>query len=166
MREVVVAGGCFWGVEAYYRRLKGVLKTEVGYSQGSCDHTTYNAVCQGEDSFVEVCKISYNEQVLSLEKIIEHLFRFIDPTSLNQQGPDKGIQYRTGVYYTEEQDLEIILEALKKRQESYEKALVVECEAVVNYCSAENYHQSYLEKNPYGYCHVNLSLLSPEECEN
>jgi len=163
VKEIVIAGGCFWGVEAYFRRLKGIEHTQVGYSQGMKDMTDYKEVCRGEFDFVEVCKIEYDETVVGLLEIITHMFRFIDPTSLNRQGADVGVQYRTGVYTTSEDESREVKAILKNLQERYVKPIVVEVERVRNFVKAENYHQEYLEKNPNGYCHVDLKLLKEFE---
>ncbi|MCX5774698.1 MAG: peptide-methionine (S)-S-oxide reductase MsrA [Fusobacteria bacterium] len=163
MREIVIAGGCFWGVEAYFRRLKGIENSEVGYSQGQKNETDYKEVCSGVQNFVEVCKLFYDEKEVKLEKIITHMFRFIDPTSENMQGADVGVQYRTGVYTANDRESDEVREILKKMQKNYHKRIVLEVETVRNYVSAENYHQDYLEKNPNGYCHVDLTLLKEFE---
>lgn len=163
MKEIVVAGGCFWGVEAYYSRLKGVEYTLCGYANGDIENPTYEQVCEGDTNFVEAVHIKYDDSVISLEKILEHLFRFIDPTSLNKQGGDVGTQYRTGVYYIEEADKVVIENYIKSRQPEYDKPIVVEVLPLKNFFDAEEYHQQYLVKNPTGYCHVNLGLIRPEE---
>ncbi|ERJ12693.1 peptide-methionine (S)-S-oxide reductase MsrA [Haloplasma contractile] len=163
MKKIVIAGGCFWGVEAYFSRLKGVISTEVGYSNGSVRETNYEEVCKGTTEHAEVCEINYDNRLISLDTILEHLFRFIDPTALNKQGGDTGIQYRTGVYYYDIEDREIALHFLEKQKERYQDEIVVEVDEVQNFCKAEDYHQNYLVKNPTGYCHVNLGLLKPNE---
>jgi len=163
MKEIVIAGGCFWGVEAYFSKLKGISGSEVGYSQGEKTGTDYKEVCSGLYGFVEVCKLKYDEQVVSIEGIIKHMFRFIDPTSLNRQGADMGIQYRTGLYFQEQDEVEEAKGILSKLQENYSKPIVVESALISNYVKAENYHQEYLEKNPNGYCHVDLKLLKAFE---
>lgn len=163
MKEIVVAGGCFWGVQAFYQRAKGVVDTTVGYAQGQGIHPTYEEVCKQEDQFVEVCRVVYDETILSLHKILEYLFRIIDPTSLNQQGNDIGIQYRTGVYYKDQEDREIILSFLQEQQINYDKKIVVECLELTSFYTAEAYHQKYLDKNPMGYCHIDLHKLHVEE---
>ena len=99
MKEIIIAGGCFWGVEAYFQRLNGVIKTEVGYTDGVSENPTYKEVCSGTTNHAEACKIIYDENIITLKKILEHFFRIIDPTSVNKQGNDRGVQYRTGVYY-------------------------------------------------------------------
>ncbi len=163
MREIVVAGGCFWGVEEYFRRAKGIIDTKSGYSQGHKANATYQEVCNGKTGHVEVVWLKYNSEEISLEKILEHLFRIINPTLLNRQGNDIGHQYRTGVYTIFDEDTSIIKAYIETKQKEYRDQIVVEVEPLHNFIQAEDYHQLYLIKNPQGYCHVNMSLLRPEE---
>lgn len=161
--SIVVAGGCFWGVEEYYRQLKGVISTRVGYAQGVSDHPTYEAVCTMETGHTEVVEVTYDSGQLSLEKILEHLFRMIDPTSLNQQGNDVGTQYRTGVYYKTREERNIIEQFIAQEQQAYSVPIAVEVEPLKTFWEAEPMHQKYLVKNPNGYCHINFSLIKPSE---
>lgn len=161
--KIVLGGGCFWGVEEYYRRLKGVLSTRVGYAQGVTDHPTYEEVCSMETNHAEVVEVTYDPSILSLEKILEHLFRMIDPTSLNQQGNDIGTQYRTGVYYETADERKVIEKFIAKEQQAYSVPIVVEVEPLKTFWEAEPMHQQYLVKNPNGYCHINFQLIKPSE---
>lgn len=163
MKKIVIAGGCFWGVEEYYRRLKGVGQTRVGYAQGHLDNPSYEQVKKGTTQHAEVAEIEYDESVLSLEKILEHLFRMVDPTSLNKQGHDIGTQYRVGVYPTEDEDFKIVQAYYDLKQKDYSKPLVMELQKLITFYDAESYHQKYLVKNPSGYCHVNMNLIKEEE---
>ena len=163
MKKIWLAGGCFWGVEAYFLQLKGVLDTRVGYGQGITDQPTYQQVCSGTTGFTEVCEVTYDEKLLPLPKLLEHFFRIIDPTSINRQGPDRGTQYRSGVYYSADDEKEIIVNFINERQQHYMEPIVVEVEPVKSFFPAEDYHQRYLEKTPGGYCHVNLGLARPDE---
>lgn len=163
VRKIWLAGGCFWGVEAYFRQLRGVIDTQVGYGQGMTDEPTYRDVCSGETGHTEICEVSYDENVLPLRKILEHYFRIIDPTTLNRQGPDRGTQYRTGIYYAEEPERVVIEDFLQDAQVGYTKPIVVEVEPFRCFFPAEEYHQDYLQKTPGGYCHINLNLARPEE---
>lgn len=162
MHKLIVAGGCFWGVEAYFKQLKGVIDTSVGYANGTKENPTYEEVCTGAYQFVEACEIIYDD-TLSLKELFDHLFRIINPYAINKQGGDVGIQYRTGIYYETETlknaALDYILEAQKKSAEK----IVVEVKPIKNYYKAESYHQDYLDKNPTGYCHINLDLARKEE---
>lgn len=163
MKEIVVAGGCFWGVEEFFRRSIGIIETTVGYAQGHQANATYQEVCTSTTGHTEVVKLKYDETLISLEKILELLFRIINPTVLNRQGNDVGPQYRTGVYYYDIQDKSVIENFIQKQQFKYNEKIVVEIEPVGIFVIAEDYHQNYLIKNPTGYCHVNMSLLKPEE---
>ncbi len=160
-KEIVLAGGCFWGVQEFFRRAQ--TKAQIsGYSQGKVFRPTYQQVCTGLTGHAEVVKIVYDPEVISLARILELYLRIIDPTLVNQQGNDIGPQYRTGIYYTDESDRPLIEETLKKEQEKYDKPLVVEVEKLHNFFIAETYHQDYLVKNPSGYCHVDMSLLEDD----
>ncbi len=163
MKKLWLAGGCFWGVEAYFHQLKGVLQTRVGYGQGQKENPTYPEVCSGTTGHTEICEIIYDEEKLSLVKVLEHFFRIIDPTTINGQGPDRGTQYRTGIYYTNEEEKEVILTYVQGVQTAYTKEIVVEIEPLTSFYLAEEYHQQYLEKTKGGYCHINLMLAQAEE---
>lgn len=163
MMKIWLAGGCFWGVEAYFSQLQGVLDTRVGYGQGTTDRPTYQQVCSGTTGHTEVCEITYDEKLLPLPKLLEHFFRIIDPTTLNRQGPDRGTQYRSGIYYSSEDEKKIIVNFINEMQQHCADPIVVEVEPVKSFFPAEDYHQRYLEKTPGGYCHVNLNLARPNE---
>ncbi|WP_346355343.1 peptide-methionine (S)-S-oxide reductase MsrA [Azotosporobacter soli] len=163
MKKIWLAGGCFWGVEAYFQQLKGVVDTTVGYGQGTLENPTYQQVCQGNTGHAEVCEIVYDESVLPLGTLLEHFFRIIDPTALNRQGNDYGTQYRSGIYYREEADQVKIMVFLTAQQKKYAAKIVVEVEPKRNFYLAEEEHQDYLRRNPSGYCHINLNLASEAE---
>lgn len=163
MKRIVIAGGCFWGVEAYFKQLKGVVKTTVGYVNGNMKNPRYEDLKQHRATHSEGCEIYYDPNEISLTQLLEHMFRFIDPTSLNRQGEDVGIQYRTGVYYQTEEDKKIIEKFIQEKQKEYDQKIVVEVEKEREYYLAEDYHQDYLNKNPHGYCHVNLNLIKEHE---
>ena len=159
-KTIYLAGGCFWGVEAYFKRLKGVLSTRVGYANGNTAFPKYKDLKSGMATHAETVQIEYDENVISLEKLLEHYLRFVEPYEVDQQGHDIGHQYRTGVYYTD------LLEGIAA--ESYfsshlEPGWKIEIKMMRNFYPAENYHQDYLTKNPGGYCHVNLNLIKDEE---
>lgn len=153
-KEIYLAGGCFWGVEGYFRRLEGIEDVKVGYSNGKTEEASYQNLKLTEHA--ETVKIIYRADEISLEDILEHYFRIIDPTSLDQQGHDKGRQYRTGIYYIDNEDKEIIQNFYNKVQELYSEKLMVEVEKLRHFILAEDYHQDYLGKNPEGYCHIPL----------
>lgn len=163
MHKIWLAGGCFWGVEAYFQQLKGVHDTTVGYGQGFTENPTYEEVCSGSTGHTEVCELVYEEAILTLPEVLEHYFRIIDPTTKNRQGPDRGTQYRTGIYYTNDNNRADIIDYMRKIQPNYSKTIVVEVEALRCFYPAEEYHQDYLRKNPHGYCHINLNVIKPEE---
>lgn len=158
MKEIYLAGGCFWGLQAYFDLKKGIVETVVGYANGNTENPTYEQVCTNATGFAETVYIKYDENEISLVEILEKFWKVIDPTSLNKQGGDIGTQYRTGIYYTDEKDLSIIKESLLNESKKYNKPMVTEVEKLRNFYRAEEYHQKYLEKNPNGYCHIDLSI--------
>lgn len=153
---MVFAGGCFWGVEEYMRRLKGVIETKVGYANGETVNPTYSDVKLGYTGHAEACYVKYDEKIISLEEFLKRFWRIIDPTILNRQGPDEGTQYRTGIYYINEEDLPIIQKSLEEEQKNHTESIVTEVEPLKCFYDAEEYHQKYLKKNPGGYCHIKL----------
>lgn len=156
-RTIYLAGGCFWGVEAYFQRIPGIIDVISGYANGSTKNPTYQDVINGS-GHAETVKVDYNPEKISLNDILRHYFRIIDPTSHNRQGNDHGIQYRTGIYYTDPEDKEVIRSALEHEQKRYDQPIVVETEKLKQFFPAEIYHQDYLNKNPRGYCHINIDL--------
>jgi methionine-S-sulfoxide reductase len=155
MKNIVFAGGCFWGVEAYFKMIDGVLDTEVGYINGDGE-TDYKQVCNGS-GHAEAVLIEYDETAVSMKKLLDHLFNIIDPTSINKQGHDIGVQYRTGIYNYHEEDLGFIKSYIQMRQKEYKKPIVLELATNLVFYKAEDYHQDYLDKNKNGYCHVDLN---------
>lgn len=143
MKSIVVAGGCFWGVEAYMSKINGVIETKVGYANGTKKNPTYEEVCFGNTGHTEACLISYDETLISLEKILNKFWGIIDPTVINRQGPDK-------------EDFDIILRTKDEVQSKYAKPIVTEILPLSCFYEAEDFHQKYLQKNPGGYCHINL----------
>ena len=156
MKEIVLAGGCFWGVEEYMSRIKGIVETKVGYANGIKENPSYKEVCSGTTGHAEACHIKYDESIISLEELLNKFWSIIDPTVLNKQGNDRGTQYRTGIFYLNEKDLNIITESKSREQKNYKKAIVTEIEPLKYFYEAEEYHQKYLKKNPEGYCHIHL----------
>ena len=156
MKEIVFAGGCFWGVEEFFSRINGVTKTEVGYANGNIKNPNYELVYRTDTGFAEAVYILYDESKVKLDYLIDKYFSIIDPTSLNKQGNDKGKQYRTGIYYLDKDDLNLIDSKILEEAKKYDKKIVVEVEPLKNYYPAEEYHQKYLKKNPFGYCHIKL----------
>lgn len=156
MKDIYLAGGCFWGIEEYFSRIEGVTDTEVGYANSKVENPSYELVCSGMTDSAETVKIIYDENIISLENLLEKLFLVIDPTLLNRQGNDIGSQYRTGIYYNEDEDLEIINSYIDSIKNNYKKDILTEVLKIKNFYPAEEYHQDYLKKNPNGYCHIKL----------
>ena len=153
-REIYLAGGCFWGTQHYFDCLPGVEKTEVGYANGSTENPTYEQVKHEGTGHAETVRVLYDPKQLALTELLEQYYKVIDPTSVNRQGGDVGVQYRTGIYYTDPSDRAVIEESLAGLQEQYDAPLAVEVLPLSNFYTAEEYHQKYLEKNPGGYCHI------------
>lgn len=156
-KEIYLAGGCFWGLEAYLKQLPGVSDTDVGYANGTTKNPIYKEVCSQETGHAETVHVVYDAGRLNLNTLLRAYFKVIDPVSENQQGNDCGTQYRTGIYYNDEMDLSTINNAITAEQEKQSKPIKTEVLPLDNYCLAEDYHQNYLAKNPGGYCHINLS---------
>lgn len=163
LHTIWLAGGCFWGVEAYISRLPGVAETTVGYANGKTEYPTYEDVCRRNSGHSETVEVRYDPDVISLKTLLEKFFRIIDPTTLNRQGPDRGVQYRTGIYYHNEADLDIIEAVILAVQQDYVTEIVTEVMPLVHFYPAEGYHQKYLDKNPNGYCHIDLDMLDEED---
>lgn len=163
---IYLAGGCFWGVEAFISRLKGVNSTEVGYANGNDLAPTYEKVCSGKTGHAETVKATYNPKIIALDEILESFFKIIDPHTRNRQGPDIGTQYRTGIYWQEASQRDTVIKFLRKKQKESSERIVVEAHEISNFYPAEEYHQKYLEKNPQGYCHVDLNLIDDEEFDH
>lgn len=162
MKTIYLAGGCFWGLQKYFDQFDGVIQTEVGYANGPDQAPTYEEVCR-DSGHAETVRIEYDEDRISLEKLLEDYFLVIDPLSVNRQGHDEGIQYRTGIYYTEESQRSIIQTVWDREAAKVGKPLAVAVEPLKNFFSAEEYHQKYLEKNPGGYCHIPAKFYTREQ---
>ena len=152
---IYLAGGCFWGCQKYFDLMTGVTETEVGYANGPTANPSYQDVC-ADAGHAETVRVAYDPEQLPLRALLEAYFRVIDPVSVNKQGGDEGIQYRTGIYYVDEADLSVIRAALDELAKGYDRPLAVECLPLQNFYPAEEYHQKYLEKNPNGYCHIHF----------
>lgn len=158
-QEIYFAGGCFWGTEHFFKQVRGVVATEVGYANGHTQNPTYEEVYTDKTGFTETVKVVYDPSQVSLELLLDLFFKTIDPTSLNQQGNDIGTRYRTGIYHTRAEDKAIINNALHNLSLKYAQPLAIENLPLQNFYDAENYHQDYLDKNPSGYCHINPQLF-------
>lgn len=161
METIYLAGGCFWGVEKFFSQFRGVIDTEVGYANGDVKDTAYEDLWK--TGHAETVRIEYDPLVISLEKLLDYYFMIIDPLSVNKQGPDAGRQYRTGIYYTSEDQIETIRNVIDRVEEKLGNRVAVEVEPIENYQKAEEYHQKYLDKNPGGYCHIRNYMFHLED---
>ena len=146
MEIAVLALGCFWGPEIKFSKIEGVIKTEVGYCGGNSPTTTYKEVCTGNTNHAEVVKLDFNEKIITYEKILKTFFQIHDPTTLNSQGPDFGTQYRSEIFYLNDNQKKIAEKVLNDTNEGLSGKVVTKISLLKNYCPAEEYHQKYLEK--------------------
>jgi methionine-S-sulfoxide reductase len=146
MEIAVLALGCFWGPEIKFSKIEGIIKTEVGYCGGNTPSTTYKEVCTGNTNHAEVVKLDYDEKIISYEKILKIFFQIHDPTTLNSQGPDFGTQYRSEIFYLNDNQKKIAEKVLKDVNERLLNKVVTKISLLKNYSPAEEYHQKYLEK--------------------
>ena len=146
MEIAVLALGCFWGPEIKFSKIEGIIKTEVGYCGGNSPTTTYKEVCTGKTNHAEVVKLDFDEKIISYEKILKTFFSIHDPTTLNSQGPDFGTQYRSEIFYLNDNQKKIAEKVLKDTDSRLLGKVVTKISLLENYCPAEEYHQKYLEK--------------------
>ena len=145
--EIAILGlGCFWGPEIKFSKLDGIIKTEVGYCGGNSKETNYKEVCTGKTNHAEVVKLDFDSKIISYEKILYHFFEIHDPTTLNSQGPDFGTQYRSEIFYFNEQQKKIAEKITNEENNKFSGKIVTKISLIKNYCPAEEYHQKYLEK--------------------
>lgn len=156
LKEIYLAGGCFWGTEKYLSCVKGIMHTDVGYANGNTENPTYEDVCNKDTGHAETVRVLYDPERISLEFILNLYYDVIDPTSINRQGGDVGSQYRTGIYYVDDSDREVIMKSIRELQKNHDKPIAIEVLPLKNYYLAEEYHQKYLDKNPNGYCHIGV----------
>lgn len=161
-REIWLAGGCFWGMQAYLDKLSGVVYTNVGYANGDTENPSCEQVCYNNTGHAETVYVQYDPQRMDLATLLTYFFKVVDPTLINRQGNDRGSQYRSGIYYKEPADKTIIDQVIAREQKKYSAAIVTEVLPLLNYYVAEEYHQKYLEKNPQGYCHIDLSSMDKD----
>lgn len=159
METIYLAGGCFWGTQKFFDQFDGVVRTEVGYANGPDAAPTYEDVCRSS-GHAETVLVEYDEGRIGLKDLLHYYFMVIDPVSVNRQGHDTGIQYRTGIYYTDPSMLPDIQEVCAEIESQIGQALAVEIEPLRNFYSAEEYHQKYLDKNPGGYCHIPAAMMN------
>ena len=146
MEIAVLALGCFWGPEIKFSKIQGIIKTEVGYCGGDSPTTTYKEVCTGNTNHAEVVKLDFDEKIITYEKILKIFFQIHDPTTLNSQGPDFGTQYRSEIFYLNDNQKIIAEKVLNEVNERLSGKVVTKISLLKNYCPAEEYHQKYLEK--------------------
>ena len=146
MEIAVLALGCFWGPEIKFSKIDGIIRTEVGYCGGNSSQTTYEEVCTGTTNHAEVVKLEFDTKIISYSTILEYFFEFHDPTTLNSQGPDRGTQYRSEIFYLNDEQKNIAKKITEKYNKKYSGKVVTKISQIKNYCIAEEYHQKYLEK--------------------
>lgn len=156
-QTIYLAGGCFWGVQGYFDRLKGVMESQVGYANSKIESPTYEQVCSGITNAVETLNLTFEETILNLEEVLTRFFSIIDPFALNYQGNDIGTQYRSGIYTQDSKMLDVIHKFVESYQARLSRKIVTEIGILENFYLAESYHQKYLVKNPHGYCHIDLN---------
>lgn len=161
-KSIVLAGGCFWGTDEYMQRLPGVVRTFSAYANGKTLDPSYEEVCTGKTGHAEAVFVEYDPGTIDLEHLLEQFFLTINPLQKNRQGNDRGSQYRSGIYYIDEKDLPIIENEMLKVEKQYGKPIATEVMPLNNISIAEEYHQDYLKKNPFGYCHVSFDTLPKE----
>lgn len=162
MKTIYLAGGCFWGTQKFFDQFAGVMETTVGYANGDKENPTYEEVCNNS-GHAETVKIVYDEKIITIRQLLEYYFLVIDPTSVNRQGGDTGIQYRTGIYYTDPEMLPDIDGFMELKRKEYPVPLAVEVMPLKSFYNAEEYHQKYLDKNPGGYCHIRPEMMRLKE---
>lgn len=154
IKEIYLAGGCFWGLDHYLSSVPGVQNTQVGYANGKTEHPSYQDVCYQNTGHAETVKVEYNSSQIDLTHLLSLYFEVIDPVSVNRQGNDIGTQYRTGIYFVDSEDEPVISTMVGELQKKMGRPLAIEVSPLQNYYPAEEYHQKYLVKNPGGYCHI------------
>ena len=158
-KKIYFAAGCFWGGEHFLRKLPGVTATRVGFANGNTPAPSYREVYTDTTGYAETVEVTYDPSKMPLRRLVEAFFVIIDPLSVNRQGEDAGVQYRTGIYYTDPAMVPVIQEALSKLEAKIGQKTAIECKPLAQFFPAEEYHQDYLEKNPNGYCHIPRDLI-------
>lgn len=156
VKEICLAGGCFWGTEKFFKSIEGVILTKTGYANGKTENPTYEQVCYKSTGHAEAVNIQYDADIISLEELLEAYYCIIDPVAVNRQGADIGAQYRTGIYFSDALEEAVIKKSIKRLQKEFEEPIAIEVLPLKHFYMAEEYHQGYLDKNPGGYCHINF----------
>lgn len=159
MQTAIFAAGCFWGVQAYFDEVPGVIKTTVGYTGGKVANPSYELVCTHTTRHAEVTKIEFDPKKISYRDMVRQFFRMHDPTQLNRQGPDVGDSYRSAIFYLDDEQKKIAEEVKQMTQANYDKPIVTEITKASDFYEAEDYHQKYFEKTGVGACHVPYAPL-------
>lgn len=159
---VVLAAGCFWGVQAYFDQVPGVLKTEVGYTGGTVANPTYEQVCTHTTGHAEATRITFDPQEITFRDLVRHFFRMHDPTQVGGQGPDIGDSYRSAIFYQDDVQKETAEEVKKLVQKDFDKPIATEITQAGEFYMAENYHQKYFEKTGIGACHIPYAPLAKQ----
>lgn len=153
LQSITLGGGCFWCLEAVYELVDGVTAVESGYSNGHVPNPSYEQVCGGDTGHVEVVKVTFDAERISLREVLEIFFHIHDPTTRNRQGNDVGTQYRSGIYFTDAEQERVAREVLAQANAAHGGKVVTELKPLANYSKAEAYHQHYFARNPgQGYC--------------
>ncbi len=160
MKEIYFAGGCFWGVEHFFKGVDGVAEAMPGYANGNTENPTYKEVYTDTTGFAETVRVRYNPERVSLDFLTRMFFTVTDPLTLNRQGHDEGTRYRSGVFYVNEEDRPVIEAVFQEVSAKLGVPLVTQLEPLRNFYPAEEYHQNYLDKNPEGYCHLSLKTFA------
>ena len=159
-KELIIGGGCFWCTEALFERLKGVSDVESGYANGHTPNPTYQEICTGQTGYAEVIKITYDDMIITLDRLLDIFFVIHDPTTLNYQGADRGTQYRSTILYRDENTKEKAKMAMQRAQKEYSDPIITLIEPLDIYYPAEAYHQDYYRQNPMqGYC---MAVIPPK----
>tara|TARA_B100000029_G_C16920280_1_gene721086 strand:- start:34 stop:486 length:453 start_codon:yes stop_codon:yes gene_type:complete len=147
IQKALFGAGCFWGVEEHFRKLSGIKKTEVGYSGGNTKNPTYESVCYQNTDHAEVLQVEFDEKIISYEELVEEFWKCHDPTTLDRQGPDVGRQYRSVIYYFDEEQKKIALNSKNKNQHRFNNRIITEISKADIFYKAEEYHQNYIQKS-------------------
>lgn len=153
MKKIYIGAGCFWGVEEYFSYITGVISTKVGFANGFLPNPDYKSMVENPKGYAECCEITYDESIVSLKKLLEHLFKIINPTFI------ENFKYRSGIYWVDINDKDIALNFIQNQQKNYKDKIIVEVGLLTTFFLAKKEHQQYLKKNPNGYCHVPQKLI-------
>ncbi|MBD3248423.1 peptide-methionine (S)-S-oxide reductase MsrA [Candidatus Woesearchaeota archaeon] len=159
MMKATFAAGCFWGVEAAFKKIKGVVSTTVGYTGGSKKDPSYEDICSGDTGHAEAVLVEYDPEKVSYERLLDVFWQIHEPTSLDKQGNDIGSQYRAVIFYHDEAQKRSAERSLKEKQKEYDEKIMTQIKKAEKFYKAEDYHQDYLDKNKGGYCHIDLNSI-------